>query len=280
MVFPLCLAPVLVLGAGKTLKPAGRIRPRVAIRPSQPAADQGPSDPRADNDAEQADSDKPDADTADSDKPEPPKTGSRPTSMIIIPERNGLKTLNIHFRWSIYPNASIEVRLVPGVIRKGATVSPVYFLKQLKGKVQEALFTCLDHPGDGGRTYSFTKDKLSYTMVGCRNSLGSQGAYVKVQAEDSGALQQSPRKPPSGARVQPVPRLAEDLDSPDPNPAAAFCSWIPGPSIRTRWRWTWHGTSFPSRARSSSGSFAVTGSCGKSRFAGRDTSNRLVPVQE
>ena len=100
--------------------------------------------------------------------------------MAIIPEPGGLKTLTIHFRWSLFPNASIEVRLVPGPNRKGPRSTPIYFAEHLKGTVREALYTCLDHPGEGGRTHSFTKDKIVYKMIGRRNSLGNQGVHVQV----------------------------------------------------------------------------------------------------
>ena len=86
--------------------------PQVGSKPQQPAADQAATEPKTD--ADKVDTDKIDPDKADSDKPIRPKTGSRPTSMDITAEPGGLKTLTIHFRWSLFPNASIEVRLVPG----------------------------------------------------------------------------------------------------------------------------------------------------------------------
>jgi hypothetical protein len=141
---------------------------------------------------DQADSDKPDSDVAGVDQPGRPKIEARPTSMHIITERAGLKTLTIHFRWSLFPNASIEVRLVPGPQAKGANVAPIYFAEQLKGDVRRALFTCLDHPGEGGRSHSFTKDKTVYDMIGRRNSLGNQGVYVLVHPEESEAPGASP----------------------------------------------------------------------------------------
>jgi hypothetical protein len=104
----------------------------------------------------------------------------------------GQKTLTIHFRWSLYPNASVELRLVPGADPKGATVAPIYFSEHLSGTVREALYTCLDHPGEGGRTHSFTKNKIVYDMIGRRNSLGNQGVHVHVHAEDSKSAEANP----------------------------------------------------------------------------------------
>ena len=127
-------------------------------------------------------------------RPKRPKMGARPTSIAIIPERGGLKTLTIHFRWSLFPNSSVEVRLLPDPEPKGVsvTVSPIYFAEHLKGTVRDALYTCLDHPGEGGRTHSFTKDKIVYKMIGRRNSLGNQGVHVQVHAEDSKASDEYP----------------------------------------------------------------------------------------
>ncbi len=214
----LFLVPAAVLGADAKPKAADAGQSAGGAEDQQqPAADQAPTDPNADADADKADSDK-----ADADKPKRPKMGARPTSMAIIPERGGLKTLTIHFRWSLFPNSTIEVRLVPGPQRKGATATPIYFFEQLKGTVQEALYTCLDHPGEGGRTHSFTKDKIVYKMIGRRNSLGKQGVHVHVHPEDIDTSQRSPPKPlPPGARVQAHPH-SQDMDSPDPNPAAAY----------------------------------------------------------
>ena len=83
----------------------------------------------------------------------------------------------------------------PVPTQKGSTVTPIYFSEHLKGTVREALYTCLDHPGEGGRTHSFTKDKIVYKMIGRRNSLGNQGVHVQVHPEDSDMPQRSPSKP-------------------------------------------------------------------------------------
>ena len=278
LILPLFLAPVVVLGADPKPKAAGTDQPTGGDKAGQqPAADQAPSDPKADSDADKADADKADPIRPTPTSPNRERQGSRPTSMDIIPEPGGLKTLTIHFRWSLYPNSSIEVRLVPGPPNpKGVTASPIYFSEQLKGTVHEALYTCLDHPGEGGRTHSFTKDKIVYKMIGRRNSLGNQGVHVQVHPEDSDTLQRSPPKPlPPGARVQAHPHLLEDINDPDPNPAAAYLQLDTWAVDQGTLSLDLAGMSLPSRARSSFGSFAATRSFGKSRFAGRDTSNRL-----
>ena len=89
------------------------------------------------------------------------QAGARPTSMAIIPEPGGLKTLTIHFRWSLFPNASVEVRLVPGPEPKGVTVTPIYFSEHLKGTVREALYACLDHPGEAAGPIASRKTRPS-----------------------------------------------------------------------------------------------------------------------
>jgi hypothetical protein len=191
---PLFLAPALVLAADPKPKAADSDQPTGGVEAQQqPAAGQAPAVPGADAEAGNADSDKPDAD-----QPKRPKTGSRPTSMSIIPVPGGQKTLAIHFRWSLYPNGSVEVRLVPGPDPKGATVAPIYFSEHLHGTVRKALYTCLDHPGEGGRTHSFTKNKIVYDMIGRRNSLGNQGVHVQVHAEDS----KGPEANPAAAYLQ------------------------------------------------------------------------------
>jgi hypothetical protein len=181
---PLFLVPVVVLGADAKPKAAGTDRPTGGDKAqSQPAADQVPAEPKAD---------------ADADKPQRAKTGSRPTSMAIIPLPGGLKTLTIHFRWSLYPKASIETRLVPGPEGKGVMVTPIYFAEHLKGKIRDDLYSCLDHTGEGGLTRSFTKDKLVYKMIGRRNSLGNQGIHVQVYPEES----KQPNENPAAAYLQ------------------------------------------------------------------------------
>jgi hypothetical protein len=121
--------------------------------------------------------------SVDAETPQPQKIGARPTSIAVLSEPGGAKTLNIHFRWSIFPDASIEVRLVPGPEAKGVQVAPVYYHEYLKGKVRDELFDCLDHPDRGGTTHSFSKDKIVYKMIGRRNSLGNQGVHVQVSSE-------------------------------------------------------------------------------------------------
>jgi len=197
LVLPLFPAPVMVLGGDAKPKAAGTDQPTGGAKaPQQAVANPDSTEPKTDSDANRADSDQAGSDKADSDKPKPPRKGSRPTSMAVISVPGGQKTLTIHFRWFLYPNCSIEVRLVPGPEQKGATVAPIYFAEHLKGKVRDALYKCLDHPGEGGWTHSFTKDKLVYKMIGRRNSLGNQGVHVQVHPED--------------------------IDTPDANPAAAY----------------------------------------------------------
>ena len=104
--------------------------------------------------------------------------------MEIVPVPSGMKTLTIHFRWSLFPDSSIEVRLVPASEAKGGKFAPIYFHEHLKGKVQENLFDCLDHADNGGKTHSFTKETFVYTMIGRRNSLGNQGVHVTVAREE------------------------------------------------------------------------------------------------
>lgn len=201
---PLFLAPVVLWGADAKPKTAGTVPPAGGATADQPVASQGPAESKPDTDA-------------DANRPKRPKMGARPTSIAIIPERGGLKTLTIHFRWSLFPNSSVEVRLLPDPEPKGdtssepkgdtggtatsnlqaekvtgVTVSPIYFAEHLKGTVRDALYTCLDHPGEGGRTHSFTKDKIVYKMIGRRNALGNQGVHVQVHAEDSKASDEYP----------------------------------------------------------------------------------------
>jgi hypothetical protein len=214
------LAPIALLGADPKPKAAEKDPPTGGEQTQQPVADQAPAQPKAD--AEKADADA-DAEKADAEQPKQPKSGARPTSMAIISEPDGLKTLTIHFRWSLFPNATVEVRLVPDPVPKGVEVAPVYFSEHLKGTVRDALYKCLDHPGEGGKTHSFTKDKIVYKMIGRRNSLGNQGVHVQVRPEEGEKLQRSPPKTPLDARVQAPPRLDDsDKDKTEEKPAAAY----------------------------------------------------------
>ncbi len=112
------------------------------------------------------------------------KTLVGPTSIAVTAEAGGMKTLTIHFLWSLFPDSSVEVRFVPATDTKGDKIAPIYFHERLKGKVQEDFFDCLDHSDGDGKTHSFTKDKLVYTMIGRRNSLGFQGVHVQVAREE------------------------------------------------------------------------------------------------
>jgi hypothetical protein len=154
-----------------------------------------------------------DADS-DAEKPKARKPGPRPTAIDVITEHGGKKGLSIHFRWSLYPNSSVEVRLAPGLDNngadnKGATLAPVYFAEHLKGKVRDELFKCLDHTGDGGYSYSFSKDKISYKMIGRRNSLDKQGVHVAVSPEET---KKGVEENPAAAYLQ-LDTWAVDLES-------------------------------------------------------------------
>ncbi len=206
----LFLAPFAAFAAGAEPKAKGSGQPLGGAEARQsPAAD--PSD------AGKTDSDSPDAD-----QPQRAKSGARPTSMDIIPEPGGRKTLTIHFRWTLFPNASVETRLVPddsepkkplagglkagglvdepqttsGEPKKEVVVAPIYFAENLKGTVRDDLFACLDH--QGGLTRSFTKDKIVYKMIGGLNSLGKQGVHVQVYPENS----TNPARNPAVAYLQ------------------------------------------------------------------------------
>jgi hypothetical protein len=156
----------------------------MAVNPSPPPAaggssisgDAAPNDATADRTANPNPA-------GDEEIDKPRKITAGPTAIDIIPEPGGLKTLNIHFRWSLFPDSRIEVRLVPGADDKGTTVAPIYFHEQLKGNVRENFFDCLDHPDNGGKTHSFIKDKLVYKMIGRQNSLGVQAVHVCVSSE-------------------------------------------------------------------------------------------------
>jgi len=189
------LIPLSVLAGDAKPKPAKAEQPE-GVDAAPAAEPGGEANPSADPS---------DQETA---KPTRRKITARPTSIDVIPEAGGMKTLNIHFRWSLYPDASIEVRLLPTAKTKAAAgdklrkkaqatrasmqvdpdaidMAPVYFHELLKDKVQEHLFDCLDHPENAGRIYSFTKDKVVYKMIGRRNSLGNQAVHVQVYKEES-----------------------------------------------------------------------------------------------
>jgi hypothetical protein len=111
---------------------------------------------------------------------------ARPTSLNILSEPDGRKVLNIHFRWSLFPDSRIELRLVPDAEDKDKPVAaaPVYFHEHLKKKIRDDLYDCLDHPDNGGKIHSFTEDKTIYKMIGSQNSVGNQGVRVQVSREN------------------------------------------------------------------------------------------------
>ena len=176
----LIVALSLGIGAARAAEPKAASKPQKLDGQTASTPDKAESDKTG---VETSDEEKTDADNAEL-EPQPAKKGAGPTSMDITPLPGGEKTLTIHFRWSLFPKGSVEVRLVPGVKTKGVTASPMYVAEQLQGKVCLDLYDCLDHVSDGGRTHTFTKEKVVYTMIGRRNSLGNQGVYVKSHPEE------------------------------------------------------------------------------------------------
>jgi len=234
---PFFLIPVDALGAEPKSKAMETDQPSGGAKAEpQPVADGGATEANAD--ATAAD--------AESGNSQPRKAGARPTSMAITTEHGGLKSLTIHFRWSLFPKASIEMRLVPGPERKGVAVTPIYFSEHLKGTVREALYTCLDHPGEGGRTHSFTKDRIVYTMIGRRNSLGNQGVHVQVHPEQ----RDKPEANPAAAYLQldtwavDQETLSLDLDRGDfADPGTLFVWFFRGDQVvwEEQIRWPGYG---------------------------------------
>lgn len=110
----------------------------------------------------------------------PPKIKVEPIEIAVIAEQGRRKTLSIDYRWKIHEKASVEVRLVPAErVAQGATAVPVCFVgENVKGKVTEQIFKCLDHAGDRMTTESFTKHRMIYKIIGDRNSLGRPAVYV------------------------------------------------------------------------------------------------------
>ncbi len=123
----------------------------------------------------------------------PPAIKVQPILVTVLSERGGRKTLAIDYRWSVYDKASVEVRLVPAArAAKGAIVVPVFFVgEQFHGKVVDQVYRCLDKSADLGTTYSFTKDKMVYQIVGQRNSLGRPSVYV-LPYDEGGTPDQRP----------------------------------------------------------------------------------------
>jgi hypothetical protein len=105
--------------------------------------------------------------------------------MAVVNQPGGMKALSIHFRWSLYPNSSVEVRLAPGAQAKGSMLAPIYFNENLTGKVRDAFYVCLDHTGESGHVHTFSKDKITYKMIGRRNALDKQGVHVQVHPEET-----------------------------------------------------------------------------------------------
>jgi hypothetical protein len=108
------------------------------------------------------------------------KTTVHPNSVFVATERTGRRTLSIDYRWQMHPKASVEVRLVPSErAARGTTVVPVCFAgEQMKGKIQEKVYKCLDSAETQDMVESFTKDKMVYRIVGAKNSLGRAAVYV------------------------------------------------------------------------------------------------------
>ena len=170
------LLPIFCILAFPGLVPAADPSPPSTAGAKSKSGDTAPADARADN-AASADP------GTDADVATPRKTTTGPTAINILPEPSGLKALNIHFRWSLFTDSRIEVRLVPSADDNAIAASPIYFHEYLKGKVQEDFFDCLDHPDNGGKTHSFTKDKTVYKMIGSQNRLGNQAVHVYVSRE-------------------------------------------------------------------------------------------------
>jgi hypothetical protein len=122
-----------------------------------------------------------------------PRTGklnlkTHPSLVAALAGHGGRQTLAIQYRWKVHENASVEVRLVPAERAEGTFVLPVDFVGQYLGSrpkpnlaesnLQQRIYRCLDRAGDESRTDTFDKDKLSFQIVGRRNSLGRPAVYV------------------------------------------------------------------------------------------------------
>jgi hypothetical protein len=102
-----------------------------------------------------------------------------PSSIAVIDESGRRQTLSIHYRWRVHANASVEVRLIPGESRKGVSVVPVYFRSEyFTPAVSQKVYHCLDRAADAAPEESFSKDKMTFKIVGARNSLGNPAVYV------------------------------------------------------------------------------------------------------
>ena len=135
---PLFFTPLVALGADRRTE--GGIG-------SQQAANGGEPAQKADDDQAQSGS-KAEADSTDAETPKRRKRGRGRPPMEITSDTSGLKTLTIHFRWKLYPDASIEMRLVSEPIPQGAKVTPIYFCGATQGPGSRCLIYL---PGSYGR---------------------------------------------------------------------------------------------------------------------------------
>ena len=156
-------------------------RPEFRHQPPAPAprsGDAAPADASADKaaNADQA---------ADADVAKPRKITTGPTAINIIPEPSGLKTLNIHFRWPLFPDSRIEVRLVPGADEKVIGAAPEYISTSiLRAKCRRTFSRAASTiRTTAAKPTSFTKDKIVFKMIGRQNSLGNQSVHVYVSGE-------------------------------------------------------------------------------------------------
>jgi hypothetical protein len=114
------------------------------------------------------------------------KMKTAPSQIAVVAESGNRQTLNVNYRWRVHANASVEVRLIPGDERKNVSVVPVYFRGEyFTSEVSQKVYRCLDAAADRAPVESFTKDKMTFKIVGGRNSLGNSAVYVLPYNEGS-----------------------------------------------------------------------------------------------
>jgi hypothetical protein len=115
------------------------------------------------------------------------------TFVSVVKEGRQRQTLIVNYRWPVFTQASVEVRLVPGDTKGEMGFMPLYFVKEhYNGDLRQKVFRCLDESATRSRTETHSKElapvnvkdketvkeKLDFTILGQRNFMGHSSVMV------------------------------------------------------------------------------------------------------
>jgi hypothetical protein len=171
---------LLLTGVGAEPAGRGQAAPGAAARPADQAAP--PGQPAAAG---------PEDSTAPSPRAGKLNLKTHPSMVAVMKGHGGRQTLAVEYRWKVHENPSLEVRLVPADRAEGTFALPLDFVgqylthrsrpKPYETDLGQKVYRCLDRAAEKGQIETFDRDKMTFRIVGQRNSLGRPAVYVLAE---------------------------------------------------------------------------------------------------